>query len=324
MAAVSNTEHADEVSVSFEAMACDGEIRLAGLAPQSARRLAESAVAEVRRIEAKYSRFRADSIVSAINAAAGSGRAVAVDAETAGLLDFADGLHAISGGCFDITSGVLQSGWDFRRGRIPSRDELESLLGRVGWEHTRLRSDAEPVTVELLRPGMSIDFGGFGKEYAADRAASVLQRGGAVHGWVNLGGDIRLIGPRPDGSPWRMAIRHPRQEDRMLASIAMSRGALATSGDYERSFIGSDGQRHCHVLDPRDGCPVRHWQSVSVVASNCSAAGALTTIAMLLREHAIDFLDAQGVRWLAVDAEGRIHRSAAAAEDGWLKIAPGA
>jgi FAD:protein FMN transferase len=96
---------------------------------------------------------------------------------------------------------------------------------------------------------MELDFGGLGKEYAADRAAEVCIGLGAQYGFIDLGGDIRVIGPQPDGCPWRIGIRHPRVADQMVAEITLSQAAIATSGDYER-FLEVDGGRYCHILDP--------------------------------------------------------------------------
>ena len=99
---------------------------------------------------------------------------------------------------------------------------------------------------------MEIDFGGIGKEYAADRAATVCLEQGIAHGFVNLGGDVRVVGPQPDGAPWRIGIRHPRPSrtdaDEAIAGIELTEGAVATSGDYERYF-DIDGERYCHLLD---------------------------------------------------------------------------
>ncbi len=291
----------------FQAMASTCEVRIAGLPEPQARALAEQAMAEVRRIEAKYSRYRPDSVLSCLNAAAGSGRAQPVDEETAHLLDFAAQLFQLSGGLFDVTSGVLRRAWDFKAARLPSPGDLAALLPCVGWPKLHW-SGAQ---LELPLAGMELDFGGFGKEYAADRAATLLQQAGVRHGLVNLGGDIRLVGPRPDGSPWRLGVQHPREAGRTVASVPLAEGALATSGDYERYFE-HDGVRYCHILDPRTGWPVRCWQSVSVVAPACLAAGAISTVAMLMGEAAPAFLAAQGVGYLLVDAQGRHHASALA------------
>ena len=111
------------------------------------------------------------------------------------------------------------------------------------------------------------------------------------------------------GRGWALGIQHPRDAQASIAGIELKSGALTTSGDYER-YIDIAGTRYCHILDPRSGWPVRHWQSVSVVAPLCIAAGALATIAMLIGEGAPAFLDAQGVGWLAVDGAGQLHRGA--------------
>jgi thiamine biosynthesis lipoprotein len=292
----------DDFGFRFTAMASTCEVRIGALGRRRAAPLAARAIAEVRRIEAKYSRYRADSVVSRINASAGSGRAVALDAETTRLLDFAADLFAASDGLFDITSGTLRKAWDFRAGRLPAPGEIDALLPLVGWSLVQRDHDS----IALPRAGMELDFGGFGKEYAADRAATLLQELGVRSGLVNLGGDIRLVGPRPDGSPWRLAIQDPRDEARLLVRLPLDAGALATSGDYERYFE-RDGKRYCHVLDPRSGWPVTHWRSVSVVAPACLAAGALTTVAMLKGAAAREFLAAQQVAYVAVDSEGRLH-----------------
>jgi thiamine biosynthesis lipoprotein len=287
----------------FAAMASRCEVRLYAPDASTARAWADAAIAEVRRIETKYSRYRDDSVTSAINRAAG-GDAVAIDAETAGLIDFGAALHAQSGGAFDLTSGVLRRAWDFKAQRVPAQQQIDDLLPLIGWSHAEWRNGR----LRLPRPGMEIDFGGIGKEYAADRAGAMLLDRGAAHGLVNLGGDVRVIGPAPDGTPWRIAIQDPR--DRAGATFArldVVSGAVATSGDYERFFV-VDGRRYCHVMDPRTGWPVAYWRSVSVVAPLAVAAGACATLAMLRPvESALAFLREQGVRYLAIDARGERH-----------------
>jgi thiamine biosynthesis lipoprotein len=289
----------------FHAMGSPCRVRIDGAtrADRRAREAVLAAVAEVRRIEAAYSRYRADSVVARINAAAGSGVPVAVDDETRHLLRFAVQLHEASDGRFDITSGVLRRAWDFRAAAPPPADAVTALLPLIGWQ--RVTFDEQGVS--LPTAGMEIDFGGIGKEYAADRAATLLQQAGLLHGYVNLGGDIRLLGPMSDGQPWRLGIAHPRRPDELVAELQLADGALATSGDYER-FIEHDGQRYSHILDPRTGWPVQAWQSVSVLAPACVAAGALATIAMLMGPQAPAFLRAQGVAHVLVDRAGRLQR----------------
>ena len=288
-------------------MASENELLLWSDAEARATRAAEAAVADVLRIEAKYSRYRADSVTTRINRAAG-GEAVSIDAETAALLTYADRCHRISGGRFDLTSGVLRRAWDFRRSppRIPDAATIKAATALVGWN----RVEWDGSSVRLPDAGMEIDFGGIGKEYAADRAATVCADHGIGHGLVNLGGDVRATGPQPEGEPWRVGIRHPRREGAAIATVLLDSGAVATSGDYER-FFEIAGQRYSHILDPRTGRPVTHWQSVSVVAPLCVVAGSFATIAMLQEREAEAFLREQGLRYVAVDAGGAVHGAAA-------------
>jgi len=243
-------------------------------------------------------------VTAAVNRGAG-GAPVAIDAETAALLAYADQCHRLSGGRFDVTSGVLRRAWDFRRSppRLPDGATLTGLCALVGWQEVEWNERS----VRLPRSGMEIDFGGIGKEYAADRAAAILAERGVRHALVNLGGDVRALGGQADGTPWRVGVRHPRamEAGTAIASVEIADGAVATSGDYER-YIEVDGCRYCHLLDPRTGWPVRAWQSISVVAPLAVVAGSVATIAMLLADDAPDFLASQGLPWLGVDAAGEV------------------
>lgn len=293
--------HNADISFPFRAMSSDGEIRLTACDAAAARIAVQRALIEIGRIEQKYSRYRPDSVLSRINAAAGS-TALAVDDETAGLLQFAAQLHAQSGGLFDISSGVLRQAWDFKAARLPAAETLAALQQRVGWAQV----EWDGRSIRLPQAGMELDFGGFGKEYAVDRAATLLLEAGLTRGFVNLGGDIRVLGPQADGGAWLFGIQHPRCPAGTIASVPLSEGALTTSGDYERYFE-LDGRRYCHILDPFTGWPVTHWQSVSVSGPLCLAAGAVSTIAMLKGAAALAYLQAQAVDYFAVDSAGELH-----------------
>jgi len=290
----------------FHAMASPCEIAIGSSAKDRAQAAADFAIAEVKRIEAKYSRFTSNSVVARINERAAS-EPVAIDDETRALLNYADRIHAISGGLFDITTGLFQQAWDFRAGTIAAPERLLELKQDVGWSHVRLTSQG----IFFMQPRMRIDFGGFGKEYAADRAADVLRQQGVSSGYVNLGGDVAAIGMRPDGEPWSMGVQHPRSTAELIASIPLADAALATSGDYERYFE-RNGRRYCHVLSPLTGEPVSHWQSVSVIAPRAITAGATATVTMLLEASGLEFLHKSGLPFLAVNPEGEVftHRKA--------------
>jgi thiamine biosynthesis lipoprotein len=286
----------------FRAMASEHELVLYAVERANAERAARAAIADVLRIERKYTRYRDDSLTAAINRAAG-GDAIAIDAETLALLRYADRCHRLSEGRFDITSGVLRRAWDFRREPpcVPTREALDVARALVGWE----RVEWSERDVRLPQAGMDLDFGGVGKEYAADRAAAILRDHDIAHALVNLGGDVRALGTRPDGTPGRVGIRHPRDLEATIATVALVDDAIATSGDYAR-YIEVDGRRYCHILDATTGMPVTHFQSVSVVAPLAVLAGSYATIAMLLGATARAFLDAQAVRHWAVEADGTL------------------
>jgi thiamine biosynthesis lipoprotein len=286
----------------FRAMGSVCEIRLYADDAQRAKAQADTAQAEVRRLEKIYSRYLDDSVTSCINRSAGDAHGVDVDAETAGLLDYAQAAWEQSDGLFDITSGVLRRVWDFKSGRIPTQSEIDDTLQLIGWDKLRWRS---PHLV-LPSAGMELDFGGYVKEYAADRAAQACRDAGARHGFVELGGDIALIGPHPDGAPWEVGVRNPRDPEVAIAQISLSSGGIASSGDYER-FFERDGKRYSHILNPLTGWPASGLAGVSVVAEQCLIAGTATTIAMLKdSSKGPEWLEELGLRHLHIDTQGKI------------------
>ncbi|MGO8752178.1 MAG: FAD:protein FMN transferase [Thermoguttaceae bacterium] len=266
----------------------------------TAEQWSQLAMDEVERIEARYSRYRSDSDLADLNRVAETGGSIAVDGETAALLDYAYSAYEKSGRLFDVTSGLLRKAWNFHSDRLPNRETLDELLPRVGLDKMRW----EPPHLSFTVPGMELDFGGIGKEYAADRAADVCRTAGARHGLVDLGGDIRIIGPHPSGQPWRIGIRHPRQPDAWMATAEIDSGALATSGDYERC-IEIDAKRYGHILHPATGWPVGGLCSVSVIAGECLVAGTVCTIAMLKGVAGIDWLQGLGVPHVWMDEQSR-------------------
>jgi FAD:protein FMN transferase len=281
----------------FHAMGSPCETQWLG---DSAAYFAQLVEAETRRIEAKYSRFLASSVLSQINQSAGQG-AMHVDPETAHLLNYAAVCFASSGGLFDITAGVLNRVWDFKASepKPPTTAALADCLKHVGWQHCTWQDPWFS-----LPAGMQIDFGGLAKEYAVDRAVGLAQQAGATRGLVNLGGDVRCLG----APGWRVGVQHPRDTEASIATFQLTDAALATSGDYERYF-SYQGRRYCHLLNPITGQPADAVQSVSVLAPSCLVAGSLASIAFLKADLALDFLRESGYEFLLVDAAGRVFAS---------------
>ena len=278
-------------------------LRLEADSAASAEAAIDAVVAEVERLERKFSRYLDDSLTTRINRAAGRGEPVAIDAETHAILNYADTAWSESGGRFDLTSGVLRKAWDFRSGRIPTQSEIDALLPLVGWEQVQLAADS----VYLPRQGMELDFGGCVKEYAADAAAAQLKARGVNAALVDLAGDMVAVGAPAEHEGWPIGIRHPAETSTAIASVRLPRGALASSGDYERC-IEIDGRRYGHILDPLTGWPVAGPVAVSVLAGQCLVAGSTATMAMLKPlEESLTWLDELGLPWLAVDASMQCH-----------------
>ena len=258
-----------------------------------AQQLTEIAAGEAWRIERKFSRYVSGNIVSVINTAQGT--AVEVDAETAEILNFADTLHGLSDGAFDITSGVLRGCWTFDGSdRVPEAGAVSAILPLIGWQKVRW----EPPVLQMP-PEMEVDLGGIGKEFAVDRAVQLLRAAKAPPCLVNFGGDLAVTASPADKPAWLVGVESgdPPDLERVKSGrhllVELRQGALATSGDARR-YLLKDGKRYSHVLDPRTGWPVASApRSVTVAADTCTQAGMLSTLAMLKGEGATAFLEKQ-------------------------------
>jgi thiamine biosynthesis lipoprotein len=280
------------LAVKFTAMASPCEVLLPLMSAHAALSIGTVAAQEAWRVEKKYSRYREDSVTAWIHE--NRGKAVAVDPETASLIEFASQCFELSEGLFDITSGVLRHAWKFDGSDgIPEAAAIEPLLHLVGFEKLQWR----PPRL-MLPAGMELDFGGFGKEYAVDRAYELL----AARDWtpflINFGGDLRANRP-PSHGPWQVGIERPDTDREATMLLDLEYGALATSGDSRR-YLLKDGVRYSHILNPLTGWPEPESpRSITVAASSCTEAGLLSTVAMLRGAGAQAYLEEQGVRyWL--------------------------
>lgn len=253
-------------------------------------------------LECRYSRYRSDSLLSEINFRAGSGIKTRLDQETAALLQYADQCYQESGQLFDITSGVLRRVWNFKSDAdLPVPNDIKEVLPLIGWG--KVQWDAQ--TIYLPRAGMELDFGGIVKEYAADAAAKLFRQAGIMSGIIELGGDIRVFGPLPDGTGWPILIREPENSAKGNAEIRLKYGAVASSGDYER-FQLINGVRYSHILNPKTGWPVTGMRAVSVIADHCVVAGSVATIAMLKGSNGKKWLQSTGLPFFCCQNDGRI------------------
>ena len=290
---------------SFAAMACRNELTVYAQNKSAAKTIADEAIAAVNKLERRYSRYLPDSLLSRINRSAGDPKGFAVDTETRALLNYSEACYEQSDGLFDVTSGVLRRIWNFKENKIPTDDEVRDTLQLIGWDKVVWK---DPVFA-LPMAGMEIDFGGVVKEYAADTCATICRTRGIEHGIVNMGGDVHVIGPHPDGRAWQIGIQDPDDPGQIVTKVKLTHGGIASSGDYQR-FVIIDGVRYGHILNPKTGWPVRGLRSVSVVAPQCLIAGSTSTIAMLKGDAGKQWLDDIGLPFVCFDDSGTEFRNA--------------
>ena len=195
-------------------------------------------------------------------------------------------ISRLSGGAFDVTVAPLVKLWrfgagapafgDLEPGALPSDALLAKVRSTVGYRFLDVRRS--PPALRKRRPGLTIDLSAIAKGYGVDRVAEALEADGIANYMIEVGGEVRTKGVRPDGKRWVIGIEAPLDRARMLyGSIALADRALATSGDY-RQFYVVDGRRYSHTIDPRTGRPIRHdLASVSVIAPSCMRADGLAT-----------------------------------------------
>ena len=274
-------------------------------------RLLREAFNEVRALEKTFSRFVSGSEVDEINQNAGEG---SVEVRSDMLKVIKSGIYfgEITEGSFDITIAPLMELWGFGTGkqRVPSQEEIEEILPLVDYREIQL--DEQRFTVYLPQEEMSLDLGGIAKGYIVDRIVQYLESQNVELATVNAGGDIRVIGTREDGTPWRIGIRNPRNsnEQDITAVIPIVDQAVVTSGDYER-FFTSDGKRYHHILDPHNGFPAAKVISVTIVAEECITADALSTAVFVLGpQKGMELVESlSGVEGLIIDNQEKLHVS---------------
>ncbi len=251
----------------------------------------------------------------ALNAAIARGeRDIRTTPEIAGLIERAQRLEARSGGAFDPAIGRLVALWSFHRdspgGPLPEASEIARLVrARPRMSDVRVAGD----TVTSANPLVQLDFGGYAKGYALDRAASILRARGIADAFVDVGGNVMALGTA-DGRPWRVAVEGPRGG--ILGTLELRDGeAMGTSGDYRRYYeVG--GRRYSHIVDPRTGWPVAGVESVTVLVGPRAGAGELSDAAskpifVAGRDRWRDAARRMGIdAALLVDRDGVVHLTA--------------
>jgi thiamine biosynthesis lipoprotein len=233
---------------------------------------------EAIRMEGLMSRFTDDSEISKINRDAGF-KSERISKETVEVLTRAIEFSQYSQGLFDITIGPLITLWNTGRDNINmiTDEMIKQALRLVNYNNLKL--DFANQTAGLEQAGQMIDLGGIGKGYVGDKFVEIFRKYDISSAFSNIGGNVVALGFKPDGSPWRVGIQHPRLLNQIIGSVSITNQAVVTSGDYQRYFVDCNGRRCHHILDPRTGYPAESGLvSVTVVADNSMDADALSTV----------------------------------------------
>ena len=248
-----------------------------------------------------------------VNRLAG-GEAVKVDKKLIDFMLYARELCEATNGEMDVTMGTVLSLWhdcreaasnDPASAKVPTLEELEAAAEHTGFG--LLEIDAENCTLRLTDPEASLDVGALGKGYATERAAEYLESVGAESYVLNIGGNIRIIGTKPDGSGWNTGIRDPQDPDGSFAvSLDLSDTACVTSGTYERYYM-VDGEKYHHIIDKDTLYPADYFESLTVVTKDSGLADALSTALFCMSyEDGLALAEKLGVDVLWIFPDGDI------------------
>jgi thiamine biosynthesis lipoprotein len=237
---------------------------------------------ELTRLDSLLNYFSENSLVSELN----RNSRVQAPGDVIFLFSMCDSVARLTHGLFDITIAPLLEIWGFYRTEkfLPSQNLIDQAMQLVDYRRIRISSDSI-----YLDPGMKVDLGGIAQGYAADRAALILRQRHVKSAIIDIGGEVLAIGRSPQGRPWRVGIKHPREMG-IIETIELENAAVSTSGDYEKFFIVDD-QRYPHIIDPKTGLPAQDFASVTIIADNATYADALSTAVAIMGPAGIHFLD---------------------------------
>ncbi|HET8936468.1 MAG TPA: FAD:protein FMN transferase [Polyangiales bacterium] len=258
--------------------------------------------AEITRLERLWSVFLPSSEVNELARRAGVA-ALKVAPDTAAIISEARALHEFTDGAFDVTTAPLTSLWRAAaaRGKLPTPHELEAAHALVNGQDLELTGVCD---AELRRAGQRVDFGAIGKGYAADRCIAIYREHGIRHALIDLGGNVAVLGGKPDGSCWRVGLQSPgRPRGEPFGWLDVRDTSVVTSGNYERGYAFG-GERYGHLLDPRSSTPLTDNNfGVTVVNASSTLADALSTALLVMGSaRGFDFALEHGIEVVMFDS----------------------
>ena len=255
-------------------------------------------------VDVQMSTYRDDSAIEQFNHAP-AGTCQAMPDGVLELVDAGRVLHEQSQGAFDLTLEPLLNLWGFgpkaRAEKVPTAEQLTAARARVGMQH--LRRDGQQLCKEV---DVQVDFNSIAAGYAVDKLVQHFTELGVTSYMVEVTGELKAAGKKPDGQPWRIGLEAPQDGQRVAQRVLAVDGyGISTSGDY-RNYFEEEGQRYSHTLDPLTGAPITHkLAAVTVVDKSTLRADGLSTVLMVMgTERGLAFAERMGIAAFFVTREG--------------------
>lgn len=300
---------AEKYTRTLKLMGCQFDITVVAQNELEANRYIEIGANEVTRIEKLISEWDSTTQISAVNKNAGI-KPVKVDKEVFDLIVRSIKISDLTDGAFDISWAGMNHIWRFDGSmkRLPTKEEVAAAVSTVGYKNIVL--NAKDTTVYLKLKGMRLGFGGIGKGYSADKAATLLKSMGVSGGIIDASGDITAWGNQPDGKPWMIGITNPFNKEKIFSWFPFDGHSIGTSGNYE-NFVMFDGIRYTHIIDPRTGWPVHGVASVTLFGPNAELSTALTKAIFVMGiDIGLNLIkQLKTIEFVVVDENGKIYVS---------------
>lgn len=258
-------------------------------------RIEQQVTARLATINLQMSTWMAESEISAFNEL-GVDQSLAISPGFSEVIRRSLALSASTDGAFDPTLGPLLDVWGFSHEgahyTVPSATDVAAAKALTGWHLLRLDEDS---VLTKTMPGLALDLGAIAKGYGVDALAEILMENGYLNWFVEVGGEVQVMGENPAGDPWRIGIQYPSADlmdlGRLQGLVCLEQGAVATSGNY-RNYVEKDGLLYSHILDPRTGQAIHSdLASVTVYAPQCMDADGVATALFVM---GVD----EGLRWI--------------------------
>lgn len=279
------TADSEPIKVTRDVFAMDTYMQLTAYG-ESAESAVNEAELTIQQLEGLFSVTNTDSDLSRINNA--DGQFTDVSHDTAELIEFAKDMCSQTSGALDITVYPILREWGFTTGeyKIPDDETIAQLLENM--DYSQIRIDGDSVCIP---ENFNIDLGAVAKGYTSDKVIECFKENDVNSGIISLGGNVYALGKKSDGSLWSVGIIDPFSPDKNMCILSVSDKAVITSGNYERYFIGDDGKRYCHIIDPMTGKPSENGLvSVTIIGASGAECDALSTALFVMgKDKAIEY-----------------------------------